>query len=195
MAKKLKLPEVKTQDIQSGYLSIRPEDLKLSFSVVTLRAGDAAEKAFRETLLNSEDERKELQHEPMAFPVFGRGRALNALVGKGINADMIDEATAFLSGPCSCQVKRQNPGFDLLTSVDWDQLLENQIRAYDDRAQAKISVEDPPTNPLNSKPPARPWPQIYRYILIFGTLAIVMRIYKYFKDKDSSPNENDVSDG
>ena len=80
MAKKLKLPEVKTQDIQSGYLSIRPEDLKLSFSVVTLRAGDAAEKAFRETLLNSEDDLKELEHEPMAFPVFGRGRALNALV-------------------------------------------------------------------------------------------------------------------
>ena len=152
MAKKLKLPEVKTQDIQSGYLSIRPEDLKLSFSVVTLRAGDAAEKAFRETLLNSEDDLKELQHEPMAFPVFGRGRALNALVGKGINADMIDEASAFLSGPCSCQVKRQNPGFDLLTSVDWDQLLENQIRAYDDRAQAKISVESQPAEAEASQP-------------------------------------------
>jgi hypothetical protein len=53
------------------------------------------------------------------------------------------------------------------------------------------------TEPITpeSKPPARPWPQIYSYILIFGTLAIVMRIYKYFKDKDSSPNENDVSDG
>ena len=152
MAKKLKLPEVKTQDIQSGYLSIRPEDLKLSFSVVTLRAGDAAEKAFRETLLNSEDDLKELEHEPMAFPVFGRGRALNALVGKGINADMIDEASAFLSGPCSCQVKRQNPGFDLLTSVDWDQLLENQVRAYDDRAQAKISVESQPAQAETSQP-------------------------------------------
>jgi len=155
MAKKLKLPEVKTQDIQSGYLSIRPEDLKLSFSVVTLRAGDAAEKAFRETLLNSEDDLKELEHEPMAFPVFGRGRALPALVGKGINADMIDEASAFLSGPCSCQVKRQNPGFDLLTSVDWDQLLENQIRAYDDRAQAKISVESQPTETTEPNEPAK----------------------------------------
>jgi len=152
MAQKLKLPEVKAQDIQSGYLSIRPEDLKLSFSVVTLRAGDATEKAFRETLLNSEDDLKELEHEPMAFPVFGRGRALNALVGKGINADMIDEASAFLSGPCSCQVKRQNPGFDLLTSVDWDQLLENQIRAYDDRAQANISVETQPTEAETSQP-------------------------------------------
>ncbi|MDE2714511.1 MAG: hypothetical protein OSB74_09135, partial [Verrucomicrobiota bacterium] len=106
----------------------------------------------RETLLNSEDDLKELQHEPMAFPVFGRGRALNALVGKGINADMIDEASAFLSGPCSCQVKRQNPGFDLLTSVNWDQLLENQIRAYDDRAQAKISVESQPAQAEASQP-------------------------------------------
>ena len=152
MAQKLKLPEVKTQDIQSGYLSIRPEDLKLSFSVITLRAGDVTESAFRETLLNSEEDLKEFENEPMAFPVFGRGRALNALVGKGINTAMIDEASAFLSGPCSCQVKRQNPGFDLLTSVDWDQLLENQIRAYDDRAQSKISVETQPTetNPANA---------------------------------------------
>ncbi|MBC8325456.1 MAG: hypothetical protein H8E27_07505 [Verrucomicrobia subdivision 3 bacterium] len=159
MAQKLKLPEVKAQDIQSGYLSIRPEDLKLSFSVVTLRAGDTAEDAFRETLLNSEEDLKELSHEPMGFPIFGRGRALPALVGKGINAQMIDEASAFLSGPCSCQVKRQNPGFDLLTSVDWDQLLENQIRAYDDRAQANISVETPPPNSPNPKPEAAGDPQ------------------------------------
>jgi len=151
MAQTLKLPEVKTQDIQSGYLSIRPEDLKLSFSVVTLRAGDTAEDAFRASLINSEDDLKDI-HEPMTFPVFGRGRALPALVGKGINAHMIDEASAFLSGPCSCQVKRQNPGFDLLTSVDWDQLLENQIRAYDDRAQAKISVESQPAQAETSQP-------------------------------------------
>ena len=151
MAQTLKLPEVKTQDIQSGYLSIRPEDLKLSFSVVTLRAGDPAEDAFRATLINSEDDLKDI-NEPMTFPIFGRGRALPALVGKGINADMIDEASAFLSGPCSCQVKRQNPGFDLLTSVNWDQLLENQIRAYDDRAQAKISVESQPAQAVTSQP-------------------------------------------
>ena len=154
MAQTLKLPEVKTQDIQSGYLSIRPEDLKLSFSVVTLRAGDTAEDAFRASLINSEEDLKDID-EPMTFPVFGRGRALPALVGKGINAHMIDEASAFLSGPCSCQVKRQNPGFDLLTSVDWDQLLENQIRAYDDRAQANISVETQPTETIGPNEPAK----------------------------------------
>ena len=63
-----------------------------------------------------------------------------ALVGKGINNDMIDDACTFLSGPCSCQVKRQNPGFDILTSVNWDELLEEQIEKLDDQALAQTGT-------------------------------------------------------
>jgi hypothetical protein len=61
--------------------------------------------------------------EALAFPVFGRGRALWPLVGRGINAKNVQEASEFLVGACSCQVKEQNPGFDLLLSADWDSLL------------------------------------------------------------------------
>ncbi len=70
--------------------------------------------------MGSEADLKEL-HEPMAFPVFGRGRVLYALIGKGINPDMIRRACEFMVGPCSCQVKAQNPGFDLLTNYNWEQ--------------------------------------------------------------------------
>ena len=56
----------------------------------------------------------------MGFSVFGRGRVLYALVGKGIMPETIDTACAFMVGPCSCQVKNQNPGFDLLLSHDWE---------------------------------------------------------------------------
>ena len=40
-------------------------------------------------LLNTEDDLKTMK-EPMAIPVFGRGRALYALVGKGINEETIE---------------------------------------------------------------------------------------------------------
>ncbi len=61
--------------------------------------------------------------QPMAFPLFGRGRALYALVGKGIAPDVIEEASVFLTGGCQCTVKAQNPGVDLIMNVDWDKLV------------------------------------------------------------------------
>ena len=141
LGKTLKMPELKAQDVQAGYLSIRPEDLKLGFSLLTIPADDPDEKVFREILLNSEDDLKDFD-EPIAFAVFGRGRAMPALVGKGINNAMIDDACTFLSGPCSCQVKRQNPGFDILTSVNWDELLEEQIKQLDNEAMTQVANPD-----------------------------------------------------
>ena len=46
--------------------------------------------------------------------------ALPPLIGKGINARMIDQIAGFVTGACSCQVKAQNPGTDLLIQKDWD---------------------------------------------------------------------------
>ncbi len=66
---------------------------------------------------------KDFKNEPMAFPVFGRGRVLYALIGKGINAGTIEQACRDLTGPCTCQVKDQNPGTDLLMAVNWEKLV------------------------------------------------------------------------
>jgi len=57
---------------------------------------------------------------PMAFPLFGRGRALCALVGKDINADNALEISEFLVGQCSCLVKADSPGADMLFRADWE---------------------------------------------------------------------------
>ncbi len=42
------------------------------------------------------------------------------LLGAGITAQNIADAAGFLVGPCSCQLKEFNPGFDLLNMADWD---------------------------------------------------------------------------
>ena len=102
-----------------GFRPETPIELRVGFSVVTLNRDDPAEKALLEMLLGSESDLEELK-QPMAFPVIGRGRVLYALVGKGIFEDTIAIASRFVVGPCSCQVKDQNPGFDLLMKVDWD---------------------------------------------------------------------------
>jgi hypothetical protein len=58
--------------------------------------------------------------EPLLVPVFGRGRALEVIPADDCNPSLIGDLTAFLCGACSCQVKEQNPGFDLLLAANWD---------------------------------------------------------------------------
>jgi len=103
-------------------------ELKVAFSIIKLAKGDPAEKLFTEMLLGTEEDLHDYAgKEPMAFPVFGRGRALYALVGEGINEENIVETCVFLVGDCSCQVKAMNPGTDLLVAADWDSLLFGEI--------------------------------------------------------------------
>ena len=115
----LKLPKLDPQDVVSG----AEEQLRLAFSTVRLSRTNAAEQAFANMLLGSEPDLHEIA-EPLVFPIFGRGRVLYALAGKGITHENIDQAASFLIGACSCEVKEQNPGVDLLVAADWDKLFK-----------------------------------------------------------------------
>jgi len=96
-------------------------ELKLSFSLVRLSADAADEKPLLGMLLGLERGLDvEHQTQPMAFAIFGRGRALTPLVGKGINSENIENECRYLIGACSCIVKQQNPGADLLVAADWE---------------------------------------------------------------------------
>jgi hypothetical protein len=97
--------------------------LQVRFSLLSVSRTDPAESVFIGMLLGSEADLDQYSSQPMAFPVYGRGRALYALVGKGITQDNIREACAFLIGPCMCEAKALNPGTDLLVSADWDAAL------------------------------------------------------------------------
>lgn len=123
LEKKLKLPDVEVEDL--GDLSVDPDTLKIKFSALRISRDDAKEKAFVQMLLHVEPDLLDLEFssQPMAFPIFGRGRALYALVGKGIAPDVIEEAAQFLTGACQCTVKAQNPGVDLIMNLDWDKLV------------------------------------------------------------------------
>ncbi len=125
----LELPE--QTDLYGNVMPIeqqRAMGLRLAFSMIRLPHGVADEEVFRSMLLHSEpDLATEYASEPMIFPVFGRGRALYALVGAGITPGNIREACEFVAGACSCQVKELNPGTDLLMTVDWEAGLESRL--------------------------------------------------------------------
>ncbi len=118
----LKLPTPEEMEITPELLESAKIKLQVQFSVITVRRDDLKEQFLIDCLLNSESDLRDYD-EPMAFPVFGRGRVLYAVVGQGIAADTIRKASSFIVGPCSCQVKEQNPGFDLLLRCDWDELV------------------------------------------------------------------------
>lgn len=120
----LELPEIDPNDLEE--MTSEPEELAIRFSAIRVDRNDPAEKWFTEMLLSTEPDlrNEELVSQPMVFPVFGRGRALYALVGDGINPDVIEEAAVFLTGACQCTVKAENPGVDLLIPVRWDDFVE-----------------------------------------------------------------------
>ncbi len=123
----LELPELDPVDVIGGETGASQKKLKVVFSTLRLSRQNASESVLVRMLLNTEDD-LEATREPIVFPIFGRGRALYALVGRGINSAMIDEAAGFLTGACSCIVKDENPGIDLLMSVDWTKLVEPLIK-------------------------------------------------------------------
>lgn len=137
----LELPQLEAEDIANGLVSVGQDDLKLAFSVLRLSRTDPDEQVFIKMLLGTEADLVDL-NEPMAFPIFGRGRALYALVGNGINHATIDEAATFLIGKCSCQVKELNPGVDLLFTADWDSIIKPEVPPAQ---QAAAAI--PPTEP------------------------------------------------
>jgi len=137
----LKLPEISEKDRADGLIDIDPQQLKVAFSVIRLSRNDPAEKLFVEMLLGSDVETyedtplglrdRQFDGQPLAFPVFGRGRVLPPSIGKGINAENVSIDCSTLVGECTCTVKRSNPGLDLVMSVDWDMLVEPQMKIDD----------------------------------------------------------------
>lgn len=96
---------------------------KLSVGLVTLSRTDAAEKWLVDCLLALEPDLRESK-EPIVFMVYGRGRVLFSCLGKGIHRDNLIQDIEFVTGACSCTVKEQNPGVDLLMRYNWDAAAE-----------------------------------------------------------------------
>ena len=118
--------------------------IEVSFATVKVKQDDPAEAILMRLLTNGE-----ALAEPTLFPVFGRARALASMPAKTVNKDLLDETGRFICGACSCQVKAQNPGFDLLVKANWESIFGEQAAPPPD---PKLT---PATKPIYVPIPAR----------------------------------------
>jgi len=141
----------------NGYFD--PEDqlesgipLLIGFAVVGMAPGDAREDVLRAMLLHVVPGLLDKRDHPLAFPLFGRGRILAPLAGEEIQHQAITAISRYLCGPCSCQVKAQNPGVDMLLDVDWDAKLAG-VSAIPERALPPLSGTAAITGETPAAPP------------------------------------------
>ncbi|MEZ6132020.1 MAG: hypothetical protein R3C59_25440 [Planctomycetaceae bacterium] len=127
--------------------------LLMKFSVLEVDANDPHERFLVSLLTGFEPDtfRKGI---PLVVPVFGRGRALEVIPAERVDAGLIEDLTLFLCGACSCQVKEQNPGFDLLISTAWNRELFGD-NADDVAAELKSSSKDVQLPELLVIPPGK----------------------------------------
>ncbi len=160
--------------------------LHLKFSVVELSANSGTEQALIK-LLHGGFAKPPLANESFLAPVFGRGRVLQVLSAREADSDSISDLTRYLCGACSCQVKQQNPGFDLLCAMNWEERLfgEAPLTSPDD-ASDSTTDSDPtliaipsghtvrvalPTRDNSAQ--ALPTGTHNRILLAFGTLSVM----------------------
>jgi hypothetical protein len=118
--------------------------------------------------------------QPIAVPIFGRGRGLEGIPAEALSKDSIAAATGYLCAACSCQVKSENPGLDLLMAVDWDaQMLGNLI--IEDKSLPPLSgfAEGSHVAPASpAAPSADPWrPPLLGTILLICLVVAGATVY------------------
>lgn len=155
-SKEIEIPKgvIQKSDLEDPSLILGPSDaenilessvpLKIAFSIHRLSRTHPQEAILRAMLLHLEDDllSKEISKQPMVFPAFGKGRVLPPLIGKGINEENVLGDCGYLCGPCSCQVKNQNPGMDLLVKADWWTALEGSSVIVEKELPPLTGVED-----------------------------------------------------
>lgn len=93
--------------------------LHLRFTVLEISADSRVEKVLVR-LLHGSLRKSARSTESYVVPIFGRGRVLDVLPARELESESIGDLTRYLCGACSCQVKQQNPGFDLLCAMNWE---------------------------------------------------------------------------
>ncbi len=154
LEKELVMRDIEVIESEKQFVSDTKVELRLGIKLLVLDRNQPQEKIFAATLVNSEDDLDELG-EPIVMPVFGRGRAYLSLAGKGISPRMLEATCRFLISDCSCEVKRLNPGVDLLFSVDWDGLVAETV-SKDESLPVftgdSVYVDIPPGNVAQNQP-------------------------------------------
>jgi hypothetical protein len=97
--------------------------LKLKFTTLRVRRDDPAEALLLRMLAGPKGE-IDPAGTNFAAAVFGRGRVLGAWPLAQLDDRTLEEVSMFVVGRCSCRMKNENPGWDILLNVDWEKALQ-----------------------------------------------------------------------
>lgn len=118
--------------------------LLLKFTTLRLRSDAPAEKLLI-TMLAGPTGKVDPAQGSFAAAVFGKGRVLGAWPLTHLDDTALEEACMFLVGRCSCRLKNDNPGWDILLNVDWPKALQE--------AADKKTTASEPAKPVEMKLP------------------------------------------
>lgn len=99
--------------------AIDSSPFKNIITLVELKRNSTGESHFVSMLLSVEDDLNTI-NEPMLFGIFGRFRALEPLLAGGITEENIGHMISFLTADCSCLIKDDLPGSDILFTNNWE---------------------------------------------------------------------------
>lgn len=114
-----KIAETYNLGVKEQEKRVRYSILDLGRDHMKLSSQESPEHLFLSMLMYSERDLFDFTDTPLVFPVFGRGRSLYAIGGKGLTPENIEAACNYLNGACSCEVKDENPGADLMFAAEW----------------------------------------------------------------------------
>ncbi len=116
LAKEIELPAFDPTDEKAWrYEKLPPA--RVDFQIFTVAIDDPIEQGLVRQLTQFDPDFAKMPG-PKAFAVFGQGRFI-PLAGSELSARGITDLVGFLVGSCSCEIKDQNPGIDLMTTTDW----------------------------------------------------------------------------
>jgi hypothetical protein len=127
------VPEPAKKDSAATLAKKKPapaDPKKLQATLLKVSRSDPAEAWLVRMLMRADKDLDPLADQPMAFWIYGRARAFPPLVGKGITEENLVGDLRLLTGPCTCEIKDQNPGMDLLTTTDWKEVAEQMRRLF-----------------------------------------------------------------
>jgi hypothetical protein len=153
--------------------------VRVVFSVLRISRTNSAEEMLIRILLNGAKDTVE----PIACPIFGRGRMLAALTKKELRPKLIAEACSFVCGACSCEVKELSPGRDLLLAANWASIFASPAAPNIQKpklppptiAEGSVAAKAPAVLDA-APPPVNRQPTASRVVLAWGVVLAALLV-------------------
>lgn len=100
--------------------------LRISFKTLRVSRDTPEEEVFLKMLLEQSVHQADVK-EPIAIPIFGRGRCLDGVPASKLTLENLKELTKYLCSGCSCTVKAENPGVDIVMNVPWEDYISDSV--------------------------------------------------------------------